>query len=195
MWVVGKFWRAYPSSVFETIVWRYSRLGCISFCSQLLHKASVYRVRDTYMKGQTEHNIGKANCQTRQSSSLAPLLRPHTLLGVPRLQGLTTVLPGYFSGFMQLVTLRTGSRYAVKAVDSSPSVFLSCMLGIHPGPLHCPCGTRDKGNCHKHADVHSAGCVWMLNKILGLWPKSLVSSVSIHDTVTGQLTYWFLLIG
>lgn len=55
-----------------------------------------------------------------------------------------TVLPEYFPEFMLLVTLRTGSRYAVKAVPSSLSVFQ--LHAWHPsGPIALPCGTRDRG--------------------------------------------------
>lgn len=108
----------------------------------------------------------------RQSSSPGLLM---CLLRVLRLQALTRVLPGPLLR-IYVVSLRTRSRLAVDALDSShcstAATQTPCTLGIHLDPLCCPCGTGDLRNWHKYADMHSACCA-LSDKGLCLWPRVL----------------------
>ena len=99
------------------------------------------------------------------------------LLRVPRLQGLARVLPGprlriYIASKLEDKEQACCQSVGFLTLCSAAATQTPCTLGIHLGPLCCPCGTGDLRNWHKYADIHSACCA-LNDKGLCLWPRVL----------------------
>lgn len=86
------------------------------------------------------------------------------------------------------VSLWNKNRFALKAVASSRSMFVGCntILSTFTWTAQCHCfATRRTWETDVYMLLMPLA-VPLNNNILCLWPKSLKSSVSIHETVAGQ---------
>lgn len=121
---------------------------------------------------------------------------PAHLVSTPRIQRPDHSLPEPFLRVMFAESSLEGwgiaSLHKIEQVcynrgRSLNSIFFNCdtELCTTSAPPCCPCGTWEAEKWHKH-EAHDAGSA-VSNKVLFLWPKSLVFAVSILRAVTGYL--------